>query len=263
MNSIVLAGAWEKARRARSHLEALRIATDTEREQNRVPLRAEPDSSEGYFVLRIAEEPKLPLLQWGVITGDVVHNLRSALDHLFWRVAHHEGRNPGNPAAVQFPIMEKGPSSAYWERSFVSAIDPSHAQRLERHQPYNPFQGPDNYSGPYVHPLALLKELSNDDKHRVVTPILALSQSYRLFTGPAFPEGVELAGFPADSQDEGGFELGAPVMRVVAPRFDSRVKVVGDVAPGVLISKRRGLIPSLERIDLYVERILGEFGPLL
>src|SRR5262245_2957355 len=48
-----------------------------------------------------------PPLRWGVILGDCVHNLRSALDHLICQVALLDGGTMDDCAQTQFPIASK------------------------------------------------------------------------------------------------------------------------------------------------------------
>jgi hypothetical protein len=44
---------------------------------------------------------------WGVQVGEIVHNLRSALDHSIWElVILTTGRPPALPTKNQFPIFK-------------------------------------------------------------------------------------------------------------------------------------------------------------
>ena len=98
-----------------------------------------------------------------------------------------------------------------------------HVGTMQRHQPHRRIRGPDRYSGPYVHPLAFLRDLSNVDKHRVITPAvlapwqispspeasaLAMDYWYQTTRGEAGPIEPELA-------------LRAEIMRVKMPDPDN------------------------------------------
>jgi hypothetical protein len=126
--------------------------TDNERDYNDPLLRV-------HWQLRV----KKPYPErWSVLIGDVLTNLRAALDHAFWQaVAQHAGL-PEQPHRVTFPIAPtaqkfKGPtkdlaplvSSKVWE--IVEAVQPFHGGNLA-----------------HTAPLEVLRWLSNLDKHRAV-----------------------------------------------------------------------------------------------
>jgi hypothetical protein len=109
---------------------------------------------------------------WSPIIGDIVHNVRSALDHLAWQLVIRNGRNPKS-ARSQFPIVildpfdpsvHRCPEAA--KRARVSwknqtrGMHKADIELLKRLQPYN---GPDP---PNEHPLARLSQFSNWDKHK-------------------------------------------------------------------------------------------------
>src|SRR5262249_8578453 len=53
-------------------------------------------------IFRIIKEP--PVVRWGVMVGEVFHNLRSALDHTITDLTIAEGGQP--LAGTEFPIFE-------------------------------------------------------------------------------------------------------------------------------------------------------------
>ncbi len=78
---------------------------------NRIPVRVDFEPETGYHVYRVtAWHSDATIRRWGLITGDSVHNLRSALDHLVWQLACHKTGGPDLPGVpdsekhtVQFP----------------------------------------------------------------------------------------------------------------------------------------------------------------
>jgi hypothetical protein len=95
--------------------------------------------------------------------GDVVHNARSALDYLIWQLAVHyiPGTIPEWRAKkIQFPIEDTGKGFTKRRKSFQE-IPSSYWTIFDAAQPYN--------GGDF---LGLLRDLSNDDKHRLLTPVL-------------------------------------------------------------------------------------------
>jgi len=100
-----------------------------------------------------------PPVSLGVVAGDVIHNLRSALDHLARELVIANGANPrdeGRPR-TQFPIVT---ASEQQPVIHTESGDISSAAQvlLEVVQPNN---RPD-------HPLAVLTRLANIDKHRTI-----------------------------------------------------------------------------------------------
>jgi hypothetical protein len=81
-----LDGVEAKIARARVHLESLHRAAGRLFAEQPIRFDLVPDGQEGWFLVRpdlVAEPPR----SLGVGIGDVVHNLRSALDHLVWQLS--------------------------------------------------------------------------------------------------------------------------------------------------------------------------------
>jgi len=111
-------------------------------------------------------EGRKPPLYLGMILGEVVHDLRSAVDHLAWQLALQQSGEEalskrGVAMAIQFPIRD---SREEFDRHralpyFSAAV----VERIESFQPYH--DNPDVLS-----PLAVVRDLSNTDKHQALTP---------------------------------------------------------------------------------------------
>ena len=126
------------------------------------------------FVARaLAPEEPVPL-EFGIIAGDIAHNLRSALNYLTWRLATPPiGTGPGD--ATQFPIFFDQPGRTYkkipvarfrdGENSYLAGVPRPHRTRIQRLQPY--------HGGRRQH-LAFLAGLNNRDKHSLVNTALML-----------------------------------------------------------------------------------------
>jgi hypothetical protein len=79
-----------KLRRAEEHLDIFQseAVASFAVESNRAGLSIEFDAKSGYHIYRVATlPPEDLLLRFGLIIGDVVHNLRGALDHLAWQIS--------------------------------------------------------------------------------------------------------------------------------------------------------------------------------
>ena len=77
-----LDGCHAKLRRAYQHLRSLDDAIQEWGKQTPYTPAVRIDDKSGEHVVTIAQVLEPPLLGWAVITGDALHNLRSALDHL-------------------------------------------------------------------------------------------------------------------------------------------------------------------------------------
>ncbi len=107
---------------------------------------------------QIREEPPP---RFGVILGDSIHNLRSALDHLMWQVTLLDGGIPNNQ--TQFPIIKESETKFDAEANRrIPDLSSKHRALVKRAQPYH--EG----DKAALHPLAVLNELSNADKHRIL-----------------------------------------------------------------------------------------------
>jgi hypothetical protein len=121
-------------------------------------------STEYVFRARVFENPPR---RFGVLIGDVLHNMRSALDHLAWQLVLLNGSQPGR--ATAFPILD---SPADYQRAaprMLAGIAPSHAAEIKSVPPFNsPFGSADV--------LSVVRDLSNSDKHRVLATTIGWAE---------------------------------------------------------------------------------------
>jgi hypothetical protein len=202
-----------------------------------------------------------PAEEWGIILGDAVHELRSALDQLMWGMCKPKERG----RRTQFPIclterewITDAPAM-YWGASagFVKVLD--------KLQPYH--RGDMNTAR--EHPLAILQALSNLDKHRTIPAITLVADqteatvlsvegikqwsALRFFEGKPYEKGTVVA----DAKivpDESGLE----------PKMDVKVEASFDIGFGVI-----GPAPTITHkpvhvvfyeIAKYTARILDMMG---
>lgn len=121
---------------------------------------------------------KIPDPMWGVRLGEVVHNVRSALDHVVWElVILTTGRPPALPTKNQFPIINS--KDGFVKRGVpeqLRCVRQDAVDLIQSKQPY--------YTGEGVNsPLWHLAELSNSDKHRTLHLTGTLIEGFQ-FTMP-------------------------------------------------------------------------------
>lgn len=164
-----LAGSWAKLTRAQGHVEDLRRAIvdacDGEAPPRVLSTRREFDP-ENNLVLWIAERVPEISDDWGLKVGDAIHNMRCALDHLWWQLAiDHLGRKPTEEEArdIMFPILTFLSPEKFRRHRYLKHVCTEAADKAERFQRYD--AGEDQ-----VLLLTVLATLSNRDKHREIHP---------------------------------------------------------------------------------------------
>jgi hypothetical protein len=160
-----LEGIWAKLDRALLHLHSVDEEVREFAKGKTHTLRGEYEPETSCYVFKIAIHQR-PKTTTGVILGDFVHNLRSALDHLVWQLADAKGTagswtkfplydDPGKfTGQVTTPGL-RGKVNPLWG---LEGTPPW--QAIEALQPHH--GGHDNLL------LGALHDLSNEDKHHVV-----------------------------------------------------------------------------------------------
>jgi hypothetical protein len=179
---IDLSGCWAKIKRADMHLSFLHERVESlVVDGGSYKLQTQYDSKTSEIVIYGEAFGGQHEHEWGAVIGDVVHNLRSALDHLVWQLTLANGHTP--PAVVprkgpgsewkgiRFPIYTSDPRKRYpisgrripWRYEppdSLWGVRPTLRTDLQRLQPFNHGQDAPKK------PLAVLDELWNIDKHR-------------------------------------------------------------------------------------------------
>lgn len=173
--AVDLSGVRAKFKRALEHRTALEheITSVFEREHNKVKSSAEYHPHSGYYVFQVTELPIEWRMRVAVMLGDLVHNLRSALEQLTWQLVRNHSGHPKTRKQkihIEFPI--KLNRSALVRTYTFSKVSPSDQAILDLAQPYN------GSGNPRLHGLAILQQLSNRDKHRLLNPILLQSNTF-------------------------------------------------------------------------------------
>jgi hypothetical protein len=165
-----------KLNRADEHLETLRQDIDDwfARRPYGVIGQYQPGPPEQYVLGLRFFEP-IPR-QWGVLIGEFAHNARSALDYLAWQLVLMNGGRPDH--WTQFPIV-----FTPWDwhgRHGAARLRGASARHIGMVEAVQPFGRPHDDGFYWLsmhelmnHPLAVLRFLSNEDKHRVLIPTAA------------------------------------------------------------------------------------------
>jgi len=225
--------------------------------------------------------------EWGVAIGDVIHNTRSALDHLVYQLVV---LNRATPHEVhQFPVLD---SPRDWNRrvqnppkgrrGLLDYIDPAQIARIQALQPYMPNTG--------LPRLAVLRDFSNVDKHRLIhaarttfvgVPKVSasleipytLSELWSIPPGTILEDGDEIARFHAGLEIKIGEQLGNPVddapgakswAPVLPPNSDVHWMAEADItivfgAPGVEYTRWREFQEAIDDVRRVVDSFVRWF----
>lgn len=155
-----LASAYLKLQRGQEHFASLRTALVMFRDsqRDRVSVEVDPGTGEkSWTVSELIDEPP-PIIS--LIIGDVVHNARSALDHLANALVESSGSRP--TTRTQFPISESPKKFHARAGEQTKGMSPGIVRVVELSQPYKRTTRPTAER----HPLHLLHTLDIADKHR-------------------------------------------------------------------------------------------------
>jgi hypothetical protein len=258
----VLEGVRLKLDRAEDGLEEINEAIVEYLREKNYTVEGEFDRDTSKYVLRGRVTKRTP--EVGVIAGEVVHNLRSALDHVAWQLALLTTPTPYDLTA--FPIaLTPGEFGSKRGQAMIGDIAPKHRALIESFQPYNGTQQAWT-------PLALrdLRVLSNTDKHRVINATIARSVTKRqLMIGEklvivrdatAYRDVEWFKGGPIDRA-----EIASMTLEGVGP--DPKVKVDGLLGVTVafddpaLTVRNATVVPALEAIFRSVTEVIAAFEP--
>jgi hypothetical protein len=198
-------GARLKIARAYDHLKSLNGFVDDALAAQRNGVLGQIEVGTGDMVYR-AEMRWQPPKEWGLILGDCVHNLRSALDHMGWDLVILNGERPDS--GTEFPIYRDRATYGLKNEAArkLRGVSPEAAQVVEEAQPYHA-------SNPERSPMWALRELDIVDKHRsiLLTASIANIQSFGHYgdlpepptlAGTAYNDGDEIFRIPARTHAE-------------------------------------------------------------
>ena len=198
----------------------------------------------------------IPLDVWGLIFGDAMHNLRSALDNLLSYIARAEDATPRQLAVVQFPIVT---DRAEWSESSrrVSMLPQRVREAIEAVQPFNR-EG--SKIPPSADPLALISTFNNADKHRLAIMSTIRPQEFGHEFSVEFEESVTVDGPPRTTVSADFFNGAIALHHETAP--DRIVHVEGKLEFRVQVvvideaEVERGITQSISDLLTYLPQVL-------
>jgi hypothetical protein len=173
-----------KVRRARALVAELgslmaKVAPDADRFEKSL------EAGSNRLTYRVHGVPT-PDLEWSIRIGEVLHQLRSALDHLAWQLVLIDGGRPSRQ--TQFPILDHPPTAV--SELLRQVHDPEILGFVDWCQPYHGGAGgPLTRFQAHGQPLWVLRCLNNIDKHRLLLVTLCvLDLDHMYWGGPPAPD---------------------------------------------------------------------------
>lgn len=186
-----------KLRRAGLHLDEFAEACEDYVRNSHVGFGYERDSALGAIRVTLRSDFEPPMLL-GAIVGDVLHNLRSALDSIAWATCQRRGVSVGREKDVYFPIVA---DAARWKSQAGSQLPSVKDPQLQVFRELQPWFRAERAREMGVlfptstiarHPLFRLNELARSDRHRVPNLVVARAGD----TWLSSPNGVTVTAIP-------------------------------------------------------------------
>jgi hypothetical protein len=172
---------WAKFDRGQEHLNNLtQFIEETLKNENNMPiLGVKFDADTQEHVLYVKETPDLSQFcsRVGLIFGDCLNNFRNALDYLVYEMGIKHTKSKGglkHPDRIKFPIVDKLENWKSIRGKELAEVSSEQQDAIEIFQPFHKRDLQTNLpngQAPYV-PLALLRDLTDYDKHRLLIPIV-------------------------------------------------------------------------------------------
>ncbi len=269
MTNSSLAGCLLKIERAREHRNALDIYVketfSITANQPRLGIKSDPESGEQILYVNYMPELDGFIDRCGVLFGDAVHNLISALDRLSYQLALLSANgNIQKPNRVQFPICDTPTAFKKAKTRHLSEVDIKFINIMERFQGYHRIDEQHSI-GPYFHPLSKLRDLASIDKHRLPIelgiPTTGMSD-YHPITLAIYITGL-IKGFVAGSPQFPPAKLGAEVTRsrISAPESKAQMDMAGYVRPTVSVDGDYPAVGLFDKVAAVIITIIREFEP--
>jgi hypothetical protein len=157
-----LRGARAKYQRGRAHAEDF----DTVAQEifNKRPFDLVGGVEDGWFVSRWKQKGDYPDFEpLAVIFGDMLYNLRASLDYIVWQLVFANNCIP-DAGNTGFPCIR---DSKDWKSAVGSQLKGVAKEWLGEIKKLQPFD-PGHHGDPATHPLALLNDANNVNKHQLL-----------------------------------------------------------------------------------------------
>jgi hypothetical protein len=281
-----------KIARAKHHLDVLRTEVTNFGNSHPYSFGGQPQfqiTDELIRIVHIARGKRIPD-EWSLRIGEFAHNARGALDMLIGSISILPESDIDGRRGLQFPIFDipkrlgsKG-RRGYFDMvdTYLAGVSTPDRTIVESFQPYH------RGSAFLTDPLALLADINDTDKHRLIVVLGAIANLHAMTLGPGRAKGIEIVGNASIRLGWGGeagvsisglgFKTigdgvidkdGTPVAEMTCPRAEFMGQAEMDVqfeydfdikfGPSCTRVERRPVMDTLTTILDRVEEIIGKF----
>jgi hypothetical protein len=257
-----LQGADLKLRRAKTHLDVIESkARALNKGPQKIPGERHPDVEARVFLAQ-HDSPEPTILSAEI--GEFLYNVRCALDYIVYELLTLAGERVTTRHA--FPIFTSADRYAREAPPKIAGVPSETVATFERLQPFygpnsNPFHPA--WRDPESEPLAVLRRLNDEDKHRT----LALSEAIGAFR-LEFPDDPDVLTAPTPMfVSPGTFKRGAILGTVTSLDPDVKVNLIATFHVSLKDARPRPgehLVQTLDQILRVVrDRVVPSFAPYL
>ncbi len=220
--------------------------------RHKYTISVEPGGEGHRYLARLIDAPTIPAIEWALLIGDCVHNLRSALDYIAWELA---GADPAD-GKTMFPIYLTRDG---YRANFKKRIRrlPREAQTLiEQLQPYNTPDPPRSTAW-------TLQALDVADKHKLLTVVAAIPESGNIIW--VLPGAAAVPKFTVSALSDIPLEPNAVLAEIVVPPATPKMDMKAEVTPAVAFGeslgwgRRTSVLIVLRQLIDDAERVRREF----
>jgi hypothetical protein len=243
------AGIAKKLERADENIVNLKVEVERFFRDCEYPTIPHPNDQSWQDAIDYHKALTIPL-RFSVLIGEIIHHLRSSLDHIVWHFSSAEARaKPGN---VAFPIIATVPPTkdelSRLERNIKGITDTDVRDVIPKLQPFHDGVNAGN------HVLAVIHEMDIIDKHR---ELLLMSGSADV----TFPAGTPLEIVHLASRHTQGQPLSAAQMGMIGREIKKNHQVSPNIAFGELGKwKTQPVVPSLVKLMNAVDDVVELFA---
>jgi hypothetical protein len=195
-----------------------------------------------------AQRPIPP--RFPVIAGEIIHHLRSCLDHIAWMLSSDPYKaDPETRKKIAFPIFSQTPkkkTKARYDGNVAGITAPAALKLIVDLQPYK-------VTHPANHPLAIVQSFDNIDKHHNLVVVEATFDAHiqipsNLFTSRAI--------IGLDTSEDADWWRNQPAQQ-------ANIQVARQIAFSKFGErKNQPLIPSLQQLADAVRDVVRQFSEL-
>ncbi len=244
-----LYGVQRKIDRAAYHLEVFKRHINDFLGEKHYEVSEKVNSEAGTYIFRVKPILAPPGTEWGILLGEIVHNLRSALDNLAWQLALLTKESPYRYTC--FPIYKDDTDQA--RRDITRILQDVSIEAQDIIKELQPYHSGDSAKD---HALWILHGLWNTDKHKII-PLVPFGLSWKVPKHPDIAStmlddaSVQVV-MPIELRNQIDFK--PEVVQEVSFRYDERTEVQS-VNIGAIFHAHQAVR------DLVLPRFLRFFPP--